>query len=263
MKKATTTKMWIALAVLGGTTIASSPQKTMAQGTVPSARFSVDLKDATLRDALELVFQAAGNPSHVIDPAASQVRIGSVSFKDQEWRDIVRTLANLNKFSFRRENGLWIVAPRTTSASTEYSPFFDTTLTRSASMRDMNSLSSAAKFTVEARTSRQAGRSGGNSGGNGGGSNSSLSKPQAVDSNNPWSIIEPLHIYAGAIALFFEGGTVITTSEFFVTPAYNKFGNSGDNSGGNNGNSNSTNNTNNSGGTGSGGGFGGGIGTSR
>lgn len=212
MKKVIGVRTWVALTALAGTSLLSAGQSASAQeaSSSSSTRFSVDLKDATLRDALELVFQAAGNPSHIIDPAASQVRIGAVSFKDQEWRDIVRTLANLNKFRFRRESGAWIVDPR---SSAQRSRGFGTTTTTSFQIRDK------ASFSVETRSNRQFGGGIGGAGGAGGiGGTGSLSKPIAIDSNNPWSIIEPLHLYAGAIALFFQGGTVVS-SEAFIVPS--------------------------------------------
>lgn len=221
MKKVMNIGTWAALTALAGTSVLNGVQSASAQEASSSTRFSVDLKDATLRDALELVFQAAGNPPHVIDPAASQVRIGSVSFKDQEWRDIVRTLANLNKFRFRRESGSWIIDPRSAART---SRTFSSTTASSFQMRDFTAKlrTAAAKtdFSVETRSSRQAGGNqgggGGGGAGGGGGSNQSLDKPAPVDSNNPWTIIEPLHIYAGAIALFFESGTVATTEAFIV-----------------------------------------------
>lgn len=211
MKKVMTVRTWVALTALAGTSVLSGAQSVSAQqvSATSSTRFSVDLKDATLRDALELVFQAAGNPPHVIDPAANQVRIGSVSFKDQEWRDIVRTLANLNKFRFRRESGSWIIDPRVAVSGAQRPRTFGTSTSSSFQMRDK------AGFSVETRSNRQTGGQGGGGGG-GGGSTQSLDKPAAVDSNNPWSIIEPLHIYAGTIALFFQGGTVATTESFIV-----------------------------------------------
>ncbi len=216
MKKVMTVRTWVALTALAGTSVLSGAQSVSAQqgSATSSTRFSVDLKDATLRDALELVFQAAGNPPHVIDPSANQVRIGSVSFKDQEWRDIVRTLANLNKFRFRRESGSWIIDPRVAASGAQRPRTFGTSTASSFQMRDK------AGFSIETRSSRQTGgRGGGGGGGGGGGSTQSLDKPAAVDSNNPWSIIEPLHIYAGSIALFFEGGTVATTEAFVVPSA--------------------------------------------
>lgn len=226
MKRATNVKTWAALTAFAGASVLGGVQSASAQDSSSSSstRFSVDLKDATLRDALELVFQAAGNPPHVIDPAANQVRIGSVSFKNQEWRDIVRTLANLNKFRFRRESGTWIIDPRSSASGAQRNRPFSTTTASSFQMRDFaaepNNAGVKADFSVETRSSRQTGGQGGQGGQGGGtGTTQSLEKPLAVDSNNPWSIIEPVHIYAGAIALFFEGGTVATTESFIVPSA--------------------------------------------
>src|SRR4028118_2066126 len=120
------------LAVTGilGVAGLSAPAARAQNNTTPNAsgRRAVALKDATLRDALELVFVAAGNPDHAVDASAANVRIGSVSFKNQEWRDVVRSLANLNKFRFYRSNNIWIVEPRGNNAGTQpYSSTFGTT----------------------------------------------------------------------------------------------------------------------------------------
>lgn len=221
MKKVMNVKTWAALTVLAGAALTSGVQSASAQAASgpSSTRFSVDLKDATLRDALELVFQAAGNPSHVIDPSASQVRIGSVSFKNQEWRDIVRSLANLNKFRFRRENNLWIVDPRAATGATRT---FGMTTASNFQMRalpEIQNVKPQMDFSVETRSNSQIGGQG-NQGGQGGiGGNNTLTKPVAVDSNNPWSVLTTDHIYAGVIALFFQGGTAIGTQAFIVPSA--------------------------------------------
>lgn len=228
-------KNWLPLAAFAATTLVGAAP-ALAQNTAPpsSTRFTVDLKDATLRDALELVFQAAGNPSHIIDPAASQVRIGTVSFKDQEWRDIVRILASQNKFRLRRENGSWIVDPRP-----DVRAYLPSEL--GLPKRDLSVLTtSKADFSVQTLSSAQVGTTTGST-------NGTLSRPTPVDSTNPWSIIEPVHTYAGAFALFFSGGTVVGTAEFIVPSSGIGLRNSNNNNNNTNNNGTNTNGTNGTG----------------
>ena len=200
------TKKWSLFAVCATALLTGAQHPAEAQAaaraktTASSARFSVDIKDATLMDALELVFMAANERSYSIDAAAKSVRVGTLSFKDQPWRDIVRTLTSLNKFRFARTNGVWVVEPRASNVSGN--AIYGTSTRDSAKQSD---------FSVETRGSAQQQPTGGTTG--------SLPIPTAVDSNSPWTIIEPQHTYSGAIALFFRGGVVITTQEIIVPSA--------------------------------------------
>jgi hypothetical protein len=77
-------------------------------------RFYVELKDATLADALEMVFKAAGNPSHIIDDSARMVNIANSTFPNHDWHSIVRQLTATYNFRFsRNEAGTWVIEPRT------------------------------------------------------------------------------------------------------------------------------------------------------
>ena len=76
-------------------------------------RFFVELKDATLADALEMVFKAAGNPAHIIDDSAKDVNISSSTFPNHDWSSIVRQLTSTYNFKFyKNEGGTWVIEPR-------------------------------------------------------------------------------------------------------------------------------------------------------
>ena len=79
-----------------------------------TARFAtVEFKDTTLADALEMIFQAANNPAHTIDPSASEVPIGSITLQNIQWDSALRTLANQNNFKVSRgADGSYLVEPR-------------------------------------------------------------------------------------------------------------------------------------------------------
>lgn len=102
------------------TTLLLSTLAGLSLGVVPTAhaqtaaRFStVEFKDTTLNDALEMIFQAANNPAHTIDPSAAQVPIGSLTLKNLQWDNALRTIANQNNFKVSRgADGSYLVEPR-------------------------------------------------------------------------------------------------------------------------------------------------------
>ncbi len=111
------------IAVLAALCMGGLP--AMAQGAVEPAaadagnqpagqlRFFVELKDATLADALEMVFKAAGNPAHIIDDSAKGVNISSSTFPNHDWPSIVRQLTSTYNFKFyKNEGGTWVIEPR-------------------------------------------------------------------------------------------------------------------------------------------------------
>ena len=99
-----------------GILLAAAPQPAHAQATinpVGGGRFFVELKDASLADALELVFKAAGNTSYIIDDYAKDVNIAAITFNNVQWDSIIRQLANQNNFLVKRnETGTYIIEPR-------------------------------------------------------------------------------------------------------------------------------------------------------
>ena len=240
------TKKWSLFAVCATALLtgAQNPVQAQAaagtQSTASAARFSVDIKDATLMDALQLVFMAANERSYSIDAAAKSVRVGTLSFKDQPWRDIVRTLTSLNKFRFARLNGVWVVEPRPNAASASAS--FDTSTRSNAKQND---------FSVATRGNAQFGTS---SGSGSGGSTSGTSvtvlpAPAVVQSDSPWTIIEPNHTYAGFFGFLFQGAVVIATAET-IYPSRSRIIELSDGIDGSNSNTNTTNNGSNNGGFG-------------
>jgi hypothetical protein len=102
----------IATLVAAGALLTSAMQPASAQTANTEARVFVELRDASLFDALEMVYRAAGNPSHVIDPSAKAVNIGTATFQNQPWTEIVLTLARQNNFRVRNEGGTYFVSPR-------------------------------------------------------------------------------------------------------------------------------------------------------
>ena len=236
------TKKWSLFAVCATALLTGAQHPAEAQAaagakpTASSARFSVDIKDATLKDALDLVFMAANERSYYIDAAAKSVRVGTLSFKDQPWRDIVRTLTSLNKFRFARTNGVWVVEPRASNVSE--SAIYGTSTRASAKQSD---------FSVERRGSAQFG-TGSGSGGSGGSGTTNvtvLPTPVVVQSNSPWTIIEPNHTYAGALALFFQGAVVFSTEEQVIPRSWSRGLSQVNNSNGNNNNGNNNSSGNN------------------
>ena len=107
---------WVLAAGLGimATGVSKSAQ---AQGEVTPAgngRFFVELKDATLYDAIDLVLKAAGSPAaYIVDPSAKQAPIGAVTFNNAAWDSIIRRLANEANFVIKlNPDGTKVVEPR-------------------------------------------------------------------------------------------------------------------------------------------------------
>jgi len=100
----------------------STPQLSHAQGAAEpgtvtatgGGRLYVELRDATLADALEMIFKAAGNPSHIIDESAKYRTIPFQTWENKQWDEIVRVLANLYDFKYYRDqqSGTYIIEPR-------------------------------------------------------------------------------------------------------------------------------------------------------
>lgn len=102
--------------VLGGALILAQSAPALAQNTITpggNGRFYVELKDATLADALEMVFKASGNPAHIIDEAAKSVRIASVTLPNATADAVIRQLANQNNFLVKKNSaGATVIEPR-------------------------------------------------------------------------------------------------------------------------------------------------------
>ena len=73
----------------------------------------VDIKDASLKDALDLVFDSAGIKSRSIDASASQVFVPDVVRSNIAWDDLVRSLCITYDYKFsRNSDGLYVIEPR-------------------------------------------------------------------------------------------------------------------------------------------------------
>ena len=97
--------------------VAQAPAPPAVAGAAAPAagqlRFFVELKDATLADALEMVFKAAGNPAHIVDDSARNVNIASSTFPNHDWHGIVRQLTATYNFKFyKNDAGTWVIEPR-------------------------------------------------------------------------------------------------------------------------------------------------------
>lgn len=118
-----------AAALIAATIAASAPRATAqvapaaavgadANDPAGQMRFYVDLKDATLADALEMVFKAAGNPAHIVDDSARLVNVANSTFPNHDWHSIVRQLTGIYNFKFyKNDAGTWVIEPRVPPAA--------------------------------------------------------------------------------------------------------------------------------------------------
>jgi hypothetical protein len=86
-----------------------------------TATYLIELKDISLYDSLEVIFQTAGNPSHIIDQAAKSVYVSSTTFNNTAWDAAIRQLATQNGFRVRRNtDGTYVIEPRVTQFGGEF-----------------------------------------------------------------------------------------------------------------------------------------------
>ena len=105
---------------LAGVTLGTAllmPALAQAQSNVTPASGGrlavVDIKDATLKDALDLVFDSAGIKSRSIDASASFVYVPDVVRSNIAWDDLVRSLCLTYDYKFsRNRDGLYVIEPR-------------------------------------------------------------------------------------------------------------------------------------------------------
>ena len=101
---------------LGGAMVLAQSAPAVAQSTITpggNGRFYVELKDASLADALEMVFKASGNPAHIIDEAAKSVYIASITLPNATADAVIRQLANQNNFLVKKNSaGATVIEPR-------------------------------------------------------------------------------------------------------------------------------------------------------
>ena len=196
----------------------------------------VDIKDATLKDALDLVFDSAGIKSRSIDASANAIFVPDLVRSNIAWDDLVRSLCLTYNYRFsRNSDGLYVIEPRvpvglvnpdgspgtpqgglpgstgrggTTAAPAN--PFGFGGAPRGGQTNRGNRLMVPG---VETRsnlqtTPRAGGRRGGTTTARGGGSNEPVQ----------YTIIRVRHVYSGGIAYLFEGGEIIPTAPFVSPP---------------------------------------------
>lgn len=232
------------LAMAGLWSAASHPVQAQEAAVEGQARLVVDLRDATLDDALNMIFKAVGNPTHSIDPAAKTFNIGTYHNQEPKaWNDIVRTLANMGNFSMRRDpgDGSWRIELR---AAPTTAPGFSSGLPDGGINGMPSNITTFGNRTMSSvRVSPQI---------------APRRRTGTATSGGTFQIIPTEHVYAGAIALLFVGGDVLPTLDFVLPASAFNVGTTGGSQG-------TTGGTGGLGGTGGGigGGAGGGIGGGR
>jgi hypothetical protein len=186
-------------------------------------RIYIELKDATLADSLELIFKAAGNPSHIIDESAQKITIGSFSLTNVQWDSAVRSLANQNNFKvYKNESGAYVVEPRVPVAPAPGAdvpptgPVQPTNPFMPRIPRTFNTPQFELVPQPEVIASAQTRPSVGGRAGGG-------ADPNA---GKDYHYIIVRHLYAGGIAQLFGNATVVPTDQF-VSPAASGGGGSG------------------------------------
>ena len=278
----------LAGAILGATLFASGAAQ--AQNNVSPATGGrlavVDIKDATLKDALDLVFDSAGIKSRSIDASAAQVYVPDVVRSNIAWDDLVRSLCLTYDYKFsRNRDGLYVIEPRQpvgllnpdgSSAFPGQEGFqgqggfqrqggFPSQGVGGAPANPFgfggapqgNARNFGNRQMVPEVQTRANSQTTPRVGGRGGGRNTT---GRTSDKPLRYRIIRVKHVYSGGIAQLFSGGDIIPT-EIFVTPGdSNSLGNSNGSNGGGSGGFGSSSGGGfggDSGGFGGGGGFGG------
>ena len=279
-------------AVLSG--ILWVPGLAMAQGTAGAGRLAVvDIKDATLKDALDLVFDSAGIKSRSIDASASTVVVPDLVRSNIAWDDLVRSLCLTYNYRFSRNgDGLYVVEPRApvglanpdgsagaagggfpgggqgnnrgnnrgnggNVGAAPANPFGFGGAPQGNTRNRGNGLIVPTSSDVETLSNAQTTpRAGGRRGGTGNG-RTGTGGVGADGQPLSYSIIRIRHVYSGGIARLFNGGEIVYTRPF-VTPELND--STGSNTSGGNGGSGGGSGVSGFGGGGDTGGFGGGGG---
>lgn len=226
------------LSVAGASWLAAPAQAQVSITPTGPGRIYVELRDATLADSLELVFKAAGNPSHIIDETAQTVMIPSVTLTNTQWESAIRNLANQNNYKvYKNESGAFVIEPRQPvvmeggegqpgvpfSPAPNFGPVNPFGGSNGFGGRNPRTFMQAQPDIVPPRVETLANAQTRPSTGGRGGANSNAGKD--------FKIIVVRHIYAGGLAQLFSNSSVIST-DAFVSPA----GGSGGGNGGRGGN---------------------------
>jgi hypothetical protein len=205
---------------LAGIVAAGATRPAQAQGTATPAgdgRFYIELKDAPLSEALEMIFKAAGNQSFVINEAAKAYNIAPITFNNVLWSSAVRQLANQNGFLVRRDadSGTYFVEPRVPVATGLEGgpggiPGMPGMMAPGLPGRPLQGAAPANPFggrpgTPTTRVNRQA---------------APALRPSAgattADGDKLYRIIPVQHVYVGGIARLFQQAQVIDSIGFLV-----------------------------------------------
>lgn len=223
------------LALAGATVPFATPAQaqTTPAPTIGTRLSVVELRDVSLADALEMIFVAAGNPSHIIDEQAKFVPSPSVTLTNIAWDAAVRNLTQSTGYKVsRNSSGTYIIEPRVVTppdggfpgggfpgsegvggfnpggpfpGSGPSNPFGRP----GASGRGMGRGGRGGGLRTQANSQTRP-----NFGGRGtGGANNPVNPREGKD----YKIIIVRHIYAGGIAQLFMNSQVIAT-ESFVSP---------------------------------------------
>ncbi len=202
----------------------------------------VELRDTSLSDALEMIFQAAGNPSHIIDEQAQTVPIAAITLNNIAWDAAVRNLTQLNGYKVSRNaSGTYLIEPRVIAPvdggffpGGEGAPFgapgspFPGGAPSNPFVRNRfggNNSRTQANPDLRPRTQANS-QTRPNFGGRGGGNTADPSKE-----GKDYKIIIVRHIYAGGLAQLFANADVIHTEDF-VSPGQFGGGQGGQGGGG-------------------------------
>ena len=171
----------------------ATPQSSITA--LGAGRFTTRFTGVSLADAIEAVYKAAGNPAHAIDATAKTVALGTSTFSDVRWQDIVRLLATQNGFTLRQDaSGKYFVEPRSIQSLES-----DVALAQAKSRTPIVMLKVTAQVNSQTAPSLSDGAGG-------------------ADEGKEYRLVIVRHVYVGGIAQLFANSDVIST-ENFLTPA--------------------------------------------
>ncbi len=210
--------------VLGGALILAQSAPVLAQNTITpggNGRFYVELKDATLADALEMMFKASGNPAHIIDEAAKSVRIASVTLPNATADAVIRQLANQNNFLVKKNSaGATVVEPRAPVIPADGMGMPGAPVPGMPGGRPgivpANPFGVSLDDAPEPVTiaNAQFGRGGNNR--NRGGNNRNRRNRSEWNKNGRYRLLVVRHTYAGGVARLFANGDVLPTEALIM-----------------------------------------------
>jgi hypothetical protein len=228
-----TKSFWGMTALLGGALL-SSGSLASAQTATTGRLAVVEIKNATLEDAINLVFRSAGVALPILDESTKTIAAPDITLNNVAWDDVIRQLAPARDWRFYKGvTGQYIVEPRAPQivpgqeglpfgapGGAPSSPFGANPFganpfgggSRNRAQGGRTQGNQLVRPGVETLANSQTlprvpGARGARQGGGGGNSS---------DQPLQYRIINVRHVYAGGIALLF-GGSVLSTEQF-VSP---------------------------------------------